>query len=65
MGLFMSNKAGVADLIKKLIVMIENQTIQRVKVLRTENETEFKNVVLDNFCAEKGIVRQYSATHTP
>ncbi|KAL7592579.1 hypothetical protein Lser_V15G34209 [Lactuca serriola] len=50
---FLSNKSGIADLIKKFIIMIENQTNHRVKALRTDNGTEFKNVVLDHFCAEK------------
>ncbi|XP_052626835.1 uncharacterized protein LOC111878595 [Lactuca sativa] len=62
---FLSNKAGVADLIKKFIVLIENQTNNRVKALRTDNRTKFKNSVLDHFCAEKGIMRQYSSAHTP
>lgn len=61
---FLSNKAGVADLIKKFIVLIENQTNNRVKALHTDNETEFKNSVLNHFCAEKGIMRQYSSAHT-
>ncbi|XP_052622444.1 uncharacterized protein LOC128127792 [Lactuca sativa] len=51
---FPSNKVGVADLIRKFIVLIENQTNNRVKALRTDSGTEFKNYVLDHFCAEKG-----------
>ena len=62
---FLSNKAGVAHLIKKFIVLIENQTNNRVKALRTDNGTEFKNSVLDHFSVEKGIMRQYSSSHTP
>ena len=53
---FLSNKAGVAELIKKFIVLIENQTNNRVKALRTDNGTKFKNYILDRFCAEKGII---------
>lgn len=45
--------------------MIENQTNNQVKALRTDNGTEFKNAVLDHFCAEKGIVRQFSSVLTP
>ena len=55
---FLSNKAGVANLIKKFVVMIEKQTNNQVKALRTDNGTEFRNSVLDHFCVEKGIVRQ-------
>ena len=46
---FLSNKVGIVDLIKKSIMMIENQTNNRVKVLRTDYGTEFKNAILDHF----------------
>ena len=51
---FLSNKVGVTDLIKKFIVLIENQTNNRVKELRIDNGTEFKNVVLDHILHRKG-----------
>ena len=35
---FLSNKVGVVDLIKKFIVLIENQTNNRVKALRTNKQ---------------------------
>ncbi|XP_052622608.1 zinc finger BED domain-containing protein RICESLEEPER 2-like [Lactuca sativa] len=62
---FLSNKVGIADLIKNFIVMIENPTNNRVKAMRTDNGTEFKNAVHDHFCTGKGIVRQFSVVHTP
>ena len=64
-GFFLSNKVGATNWIKKFIVMIENQINQRVKALRTDNGTEFKNVVLDHFCVEEGIVCQLSVAYTP
>ena len=51
-------------MIKKFILMIENQTNEKLKMLQTDNGTKFKNAVLDHFCAEKGIVRQYSSVLT-
>ncbi|XP_023772022.1 uncharacterized protein LOC111920685 [Lactuca sativa] len=39
----------------------KNQTNNRVKALRIDNGTEFKNSVLDHFCVEKGIMRQSSS----
>ncbi|XP_052627206.1 uncharacterized protein LOC128133719 [Lactuca sativa] len=62
---FLYNKAEIPNLIKRFIVMIENQTNNQVKALRIDNGTEFKNAVLDHFCAEKGIVRQFSSVRTP
>ncbi|KAJ9555797.1 hypothetical protein OSB04_010411 [Centaurea solstitialis] len=44
---------------------VENKTNLRVKVIRSDNGTEFKNADLNSFCEEKGIERQYSAPRTP
>ena len=50
---------------KKFITLIENQRNLKVKVIRTDNGTEFRNQTLIDFCDEKGISRQYSAARTP
>nr|GFB96038.1 ribonuclease H-like domain-containing protein [Tanacetum cinerariifolium] len=36
-----------------------------VKVIRYDNETEFKNREMDQFCEMKGILRQFSVARTP
>ncbi|GJU97479.1 putative ribonuclease H-like domain-containing protein [Tanacetum coccineum] len=38
---------------------------KKVKIIRSDNGTEFKNKVMDDFCKEKGIRREYSVTRTP
>ncbi|GKD80431.1 putative ribonuclease H-like domain-containing protein [Tanacetum coccineum] len=38
---------------------------KKVKIIRSDNETEFKNKVMDDFCREKGIKRKYSVARTP
>ncbi|KAI3780117.1 hypothetical protein L2E82_10028 [Cichorium intybus] len=43
----------------------ENKMNQKLKAIRCDNGTKFKNAVLNKFCADKGILRQYSATRTP
>ncbi|KAI3684714.1 hypothetical protein L6452_33939 [Arctium lappa] len=62
---FLRTKDETSGLIKFFILRIENQTNQKVKVIRSDNGTEFKNLDLKNFCEEKGIERQYSAPRTP
>ncbi|KAI3509102.1 hypothetical protein L1887_24128 [Cichorium endivia] len=62
---FLKNKSEIAELVMKFITLIENQTNLKTKVIRSENGTEFKNVVLNKFCAYKGVQRQYSAARTP
>ncbi|GKE63038.1 putative ribonuclease H-like domain-containing protein [Tanacetum coccineum] len=38
---------------------------KKVKIIRSDNGTEFKNNVIDEFCSEKGIKREYSVARTP
>ncbi|GJS09851.1 retrovirus-related pol polyprotein from transposon TNT 1-94 [Tanacetum coccineum] len=37
----------------------------KVKVIRCDNETEFKNSVMNQFCEIKGIKREFSVARTP
>ncbi|KAK1441343.1 hypothetical protein QVD17_07191 [Tagetes erecta] len=62
---FLHAKSETAELLKEFIIKVENQLECKVKVLRSDNGTEFKNANVDLFCAEKGIARQFSAPRTP
>ncbi|KAI3715145.1 hypothetical protein L6452_22115 [Arctium lappa] len=62
---FLRTKDETSGLIKSFILRIENQTNQKVKVIRSDNGTEFKIFDLNTSCEEKGIERQYSAPRTP
>ncbi|KAI3692065.1 hypothetical protein L6452_31874 [Arctium lappa] len=62
---FLRTKDETSGLIKSFVLRVENQTNLRVKVIRSDNGTEFKNNDLNNLCEEKGIERQYSAPRTP
>ncbi|MFS7980348.1 putative RNA-directed DNA polymerase [Helianthus anomalus] len=62
---FLSHKNEAAGLIKQFISLVENQASTNVKAIRSDNGTEFKNVTMDTFCAEKVIEQQYSAPRTP
>ncbi|GJS38240.1 putative ribonuclease H-like domain-containing protein [Tanacetum coccineum] len=44
---------------------LENLVDKKVKIIRSDNGTEFKNKVMDDFCREKGIKREYSVARTP
>ncbi|GJW66138.1 ribonuclease H-like domain-containing protein [Tanacetum coccineum] len=44
---------------------IENLIDLRVKVIRCDNGTEFKNRVMNQFCEIKGIKREFSVARTP
>ncbi|GJT86832.1 ribonuclease H-like domain-containing protein [Tanacetum coccineum] len=44
---------------------IENLIDLKVKVIRCDNRTEFKNRVMNQFCEIKGIKREFSVARTP
>ncbi|GJT17022.1 retrovirus-related pol polyprotein from transposon TNT 1-94 [Tanacetum coccineum] len=45
--------------------MVENQNDVKVKQIRTNNRTEFRNHELESFCVEKGISQNFSSPSTP
>nr|GEV46045.1 putative ribonuclease H-like domain-containing protein [Tanacetum cinerariifolium] len=47
------------------IIEIENQLDCKVKVIRCDNGTKFKNSVMNQFCEDKGIKREYNVARTP
>ncbi|GJY28193.1 ribonuclease H-like domain-containing protein, partial [Tanacetum coccineum] len=44
---------------------LENQLNHNVKIIRCDNGTEFKNHAMNEFCAKKGIKREFSVARTP
>nr|GFB79717.1 putative ribonuclease H-like domain-containing protein [Tanacetum cinerariifolium] len=44
---------------------LENQLSLKVKVIRSDNGTEFKNSDLNQFCGLKGIKKKFSVPRTP
>ncbi|GKC41851.1 putative ribonuclease H-like domain-containing protein [Tanacetum coccineum] len=54
-----------SGILKSFIIGIENLVDHKVKVIRCDNRTEFKNKEMNQFCKKKGILRQYSVTRTP
>nr|GEZ69694.1 putative ribonuclease H-like domain-containing protein [Tanacetum cinerariifolium] len=47
------------------ITGIENQFSLKVKIIRSDNRTEFKNNYLNQFCGMEGIKREFSVPRTP
>ncbi|KAJ9545903.1 hypothetical protein OSB04_025610 [Centaurea solstitialis] len=50
---FLRTKDETSGLIKSFVTRVENKTNLRVKVIRSDNGTEFKNADLNSFCEEK------------
>nr|GEX80668.1 putative ribonuclease H-like domain-containing protein [Tanacetum cinerariifolium] len=51
--------------LKTFITDLENQLSLKVKVIRSDNGTEFKNYDLNQFCGMKGMKREFSVPRTP
>ncbi|KAD5960963.1 hypothetical protein E3N88_12436 [Mikania micrantha] len=62
---FLSTKDETAETLKSFILRVENESDHHVKIIRSDQGTEFKNHVLNSFCESKGITRQFSAPRTP
>ncbi|GJR36178.1 retrovirus-related pol polyprotein from transposon TNT 1-94 [Tanacetum coccineum] len=58
---FLATKDETSGILKSFITGIENLVDHKVKVIRCDNGTEFKNKEMNQFCEMKGILRQYSA----
>ncbi|GJT95818.1 retrovirus-related pol polyprotein from transposon TNT 1-94, partial [Tanacetum coccineum] len=62
---FLKKKSDAADCIMSFIRKIETLNEVRVKELRSDNGTEFKNHKLEEFCDKKGISHNFSSPCTP
>nr|GEY95654.1 putative ribonuclease H-like domain-containing protein [Tanacetum cinerariifolium] len=62
---FLATKDETSPILKTFITGLENQLSLKVKVIRSDNRTEFKNDDLNQFCGMKGIKREFSVPRTP
>nr|GEX69388.1 hypothetical protein [Tanacetum cinerariifolium] len=62
---FLATKDETSPILKTFITGLENQLSLKVKVIRSDNGTEFKNHDLNQFCRIKGIKRELSIPRTP
>ncbi|GJR33789.1 putative ribonuclease H-like domain-containing protein [Tanacetum coccineum] len=62
---FLAYKDETYDMLHDLIVGLENKLRHKVKTIRCDHGTEFKNQLMNEFCAKKGIKREYSIARTP
>ncbi|GJR12753.1 putative ribonuclease H-like domain-containing protein [Tanacetum coccineum] len=51
---FLTTKDETSEILKNFIKEIENLVDKKVKIIRSDNGTEFKNKVMDDFCIVKG-----------
>ncbi|GKE76680.1 putative ribonuclease H-like domain-containing protein [Tanacetum coccineum] len=61
---FLATKDETNGILKAFIIGIENQINHRVKIIKCDNGTEFKNKEMNQFCEMKGIKREFSVART-
>ena len=62
---FLDDKSEVFNIFKNFIKRRENEFELKVKKVRSDNGSEFKNTRVDDLCDEFGIRHQFSAKYTP
>nr|GEV37746.1 retrotransposon protein, putative, unclassified [Tanacetum cinerariifolium] len=62
---FLATKDETSPILKAFITGIENQLSLIVKVIKSDNGTEFKNSDLNQLCGMKGIKKEFSVPRTP
>ncbi|GKC35460.1 ribonuclease H-like domain-containing protein [Tanacetum coccineum] len=62
---FLVNKDETSGILKSFITEVENLVDKKVKIIRCDNGTKFKNRVMSEFCKKKGIKKEFSIARTP
>ncbi|GJU88497.1 putative ribonuclease H-like domain-containing protein [Tanacetum coccineum] len=62
---FLATKDETNEILYKFITGLENQLNHKVKIIRCDHGTEFKNHAMNELCAKKGIKREFSVARTP
>ncbi|GJV91980.1 putative ribonuclease H-like domain-containing protein [Tanacetum coccineum] len=55
LGFLLASKDETSGILKNFVTEIENLVDKKVKIIRCDNGTEFKNRVMNEFCEKKGI----------
>ncbi|GKC96028.1 putative ribonuclease H-like domain-containing protein, partial [Tanacetum coccineum] len=62
---FLTTKDETSEILKNFIKEIENLVDKKVKIIKSDKGTKFKNKDIDDFFREKGIKREYSVARNP
>ena len=62
---FLDDKSQVQNIFNNFSRKAQNQFEVKIKKVRSNNGTEFKNANVDTFLDKEGISHEFSATYTP
>jgi transposase InsO family protein len=61
---FLQDKIETQEVLKKFLRMTQNEFDAKVKKIRSDNDTEFKNTQIEDFLDEEGIKHEFLAPYT-
>ncbi|GJR36339.1 retrovirus-related pol polyprotein from transposon TNT 1-94 [Tanacetum coccineum] len=62
---FLATEDETSGILKSFITEVENLVDKKVKIIRCDNGTKFKNRVMSEFCEKKGFKKEFSVAKTP
>jgi transposase InsO family protein len=62
---FLQDKSETQEVLKKFLKRAQNEFDTKVKKIRSDNDTEFKNTEVEDFLDEEGIEHKFLAPYTP
>jgi transposase InsO family protein len=62
---FLESKDEVLEYFQSLALRLNNEHHNRLKVIHSDNETEFRNTSFNQFCLEHGVDQQFSTPRVP
>jgi transposase InsO family protein len=62
---FLQHKSEIQDVLNKFLKRAQNEFEAKVKKVRSDNGTKFKNTQVEDFFNEEGIKHEFSAPYTP
>jgi transposase InsO family protein len=61
---FLQDKSETQEVLKKFLKRAQNEFDAKIKNIRSDNGTEFKNTQVEDFLNEEGIKHEFSAPYT-
>jgi transposase InsO family protein len=62
---FLQEKSQTQETLKRFLTQAQNEFGLRIKKIRSDNGTEFKNSQIEGFLGEEGIKHEFSSPYTP
>ena len=62
---FLAGKNETTSILTEHVKQLDRESEHKVKIIRSDNGTEFKNGLMEEFCKDKGVRQEFSAPGTP